>query len=123
MTCPCGSDIEKDKCCVLIHNDISLACTAEQLMRARYTAYTMHHIDFIYESFHPTTRRFQDKIEIKYWAQENRWTGLEIINFTKNTVEFKAHYLDKESNPCVHHEKSTFKEFQKKWYYLDGIIK
>ena len=123
MTCPCGSDMDLSNCCGLIHNNLAAASTAEQLMRARYTAFVIQNIDFIYNTFHPTTRRFQQKADIQKWAIESKWMGLEIVKSTNNTVEFKAHYLDQNLQPQLHHEKSTFKQVQNQWYYLDGVLK
>lgn len=120
--CHCGSDKTYNNCCHIVHQDLKNASSAEQLMRARYTAFVKHNIDFIYNTFHTNTRGLQNKIEIETWAKECKWMFLEIIKSTTNTVEFKAHYLDSLMNPQVHHEKSTFKQFQNIWYYVDGII-
>ena len=123
MICPCNSSLEYSNCCEIIHNDLSKAQTAESLMRARYSAFSLHLIDFLYNTFHPDTRRFQSKKEIENWAKENKWMQLEIIKYTTNTVEFKTHYLDRDLQTHIHHEKSNFKLFQNKWYYYDGILK
>jgi len=122
MNCPCGSNITFATCCENIHKNPKEIQSAEMLMRARYAAFTVHNIDFIYQTFHPTTRRYQNKKDIEQWAKENKWMQLEIVRTTHNTVEFKAYFLDKELNTQVHHEKSTFKIFQGQWYYLDGIL-
>lgn len=122
MICPCGSSHEYSACCELIHLNQATAETAEQLMRARYSAFVLQEIDFLYASFHPTTRRFQNKNEIQAWATQNKWMQLEIIKTTTNTVEFKAHYLDTDFIPQVHHEKSNFKQLQNIWYYVDGRL-
>jgi len=120
--CPCGSEKTYNDCCNIIHKDLQKASSAEELMRARYTGYVTHNIDFIYNTFHETTRKLQDKKEIEIWAKECKWMFLEIIKSTVNTVEFKAHYIDSLLNIQVHHEKSTFKKVQDSWYYLDGAI-
>ncbi|WP_435522621.1 YchJ family metal-binding protein [Chryseobacterium indoltheticum] len=39
-----------------------------------------------------------------------------------NKVEFKAHYTDEEGEKQVHHELSTFKMIQNRWYYVTGEI-
>ena len=120
--CPCGSEIIYDNCCLIIHRDFTTASSADQLMRARYSAFAKNNIEFIYNTFHPNTRRFQNKKDIEKWAKENKWMFLEIIKSTSGTVEFKAHYLDAQLNTQVHHEKSTFKQIQNSWYYVDGRI-
>lgn len=122
MNCPCASNKTFEECCEVIHKDIKMATTAEQLMRARYSAFVMHNIDFIYNSFHPTTRRFQRKQDIEKWAVESKWMQLNLIASTQNTVEFEAHYMDLTFEIHVHHEKSTFRKANNIWYYVDGTI-
>jgi SEC-C motif-containing protein len=120
--CPCGSENIYNNCCNSIHQDLQKANTAEELMRARYSAYVKHNIDFIYNTFHTSTRRYQNKNEIENWARECKWMFLEIVTSTLDTVEFKAYYIDTAMNTHVHHEKSTFKQTQGRWYYVDGVI-
>ena len=120
--CYCGSDMSYQKCCKIIHDNYKNADSAEQLMRARYSAFALHMVDFLYETFHPTSRRFQKKAEIEQWSKENKWEGLEIIKATENTVEFKAFFTDPFAEKQVHHEKSRFQTLQGTWYYLDGKI-
>ena len=122
MTCPCGNTIEFENCCQKIHTDPSCAQSAEMLMRARYSAFIKHEIDFIYNTFHPSTRHFQDKKDIQQWAISSKWMNLEILKSTDTIVEFKAHYLDQYLETQIHHERSTFKKDQGIWYYVDGII-
>ncbi|SKC02099.1 SEC-C motif-containing protein [Sphingobacterium nematocida] len=123
MECPCGSSFQFEHCCARIHNGILSPSSAEMLMRARYSAFAIGNIDFLYNSFHPSTRRFQNKQDIKKWALENIWLGLEIVKSTTLTVEFKARYQDLISGAqYVHHEKSNFKELQGTWYYVDGRL-
>lgn len=122
MTCPCNSGLDFQSCCELIHVDQKAASTAEQLMRARYSAFVVRNIDFLYNTFHPNTRRFQHKKDIEQWAIENKWMQLEIVKATNSTVEFKAHFLDANLEIHIHHEKSNFKQTQNLWYYVDGIL-
>ncbi len=89
-------------------------------MRARYSAFAVRDIDFLYNTFHPTTRRFQNKHAIQQWAQENKWMQLNILKATFATVEFEAHYLDSTMELQIHREKSTFKQQGNLWYYVDG---
>lgn len=122
MNCPCGNTIEFENCCQIIHNDPSQAKSAEILMRARYSAFVKHDIDFIYNTFHPSTRQLQDKKDIRQWATLSKWMHLEIIKSTDVNVEFKAHYMDQYLETQVHHERSTFKKEKGIWYYVDGIV-
>lgn len=122
MNCPCGSSKEYNICCERVHKDLTEATTAEMLMRARYSAFVKQNIDFLYQTYHPKTRKFQNKNEIKQWATESKWMHLVILHSTTNTVEFEAHYLDDRMETQVHHEKSNFKKNQDLWYYVDGTI-
>ena len=89
-------------------------------MRSRYCAYTLHNADYIYETTLPAERNGLNKVDILRWAKENKWIGLEILNVTQDTVEFKAHYLDQKFTPTVHHELSLFKKLDEQWYYVSG---
>ncbi len=120
--CYCGNDMPYQKCCMIIHDNYKNADSAEQLMRARYSAFVLHMVDFLYETFHPTSRRFQKKAEIEQWSKENQWIGLDVIKATENTVEFRAFYLDSAGNDFNHHEKSRFQKLHGTWYYLDGKV-
>ncbi|WP_262708593.1 YchJ family protein [Sphingobacterium psychroaquaticum] len=120
--CGCSSEKPYSDCCAPIHQDLREATTAESLMRARYCAFTKGLIDFLYNSFHPTTRRFQQKAAIAQWASANKWMQLEVLRATETTVEFKAHYLNANGEVEIHHEKSTFKRTQGIWYYVDGRL-
>ncbi|SJN48540.1 UPF0225 protein YchJ [Sphingobacterium sp. JB170] len=60
-------------------------------------------------------------MDVQSWTDQRKWMRLEILNTTKTTVEFKAHYLES-LEPRIQHEKSTFKASHGKWYYLDGIF-
>lgn len=120
MFCNCGSPKIYKSCCGIYHQQPHLVPTAEALMRSRYCAYTLQAIDYIYETTLPAARKGLSKSEILNWAERNRWMGLEIIEVTECTVEFKAHYLDERLSPVVHHEKSTFKKLEGRWYYEKG---
>lgn len=122
MNCPCGSNNEFGLCCESIHQNPALAQNAEQIMRARYSAFVVQNIDFLFNTFHPTNRRFQSKQEIKNWALENKWMQLEIIETSTQTVTFKAHYLDPDFETQIHYEKSNFRQLNNIWYYVDGKI-
>ncbi len=121
--CPCGTHVPYSACCKFVHDDHRNAQSAEVLMRARFTAFSKGLIDFLYYTTHPTTRIFCKKTEIHSWVKDNKWMNLEILQSTKNTVEFKAYYLNKWLETDVQHEISEFKRLNSKWYYLRGVVK
>lgn len=120
MSCNCGSLEKYENCCGVYHQQPNLVDSAEKLMRSRYCAYTLHNLAYIYETTSPKERNRLNKVDILRWAKENKWIGLEILNVTQDTVEFKAHYLDQKFIPTVHHELSLFKKVNKQWYYVSG---
>ncbi|MGL4946413.1 MAG: YchJ family protein, partial [Cetobacterium sp.] len=88
--------------------------TAEELMKARYSAFETGDIDFIVETHHPETKSDMDIEETKRWALESEWVGLEIISTEEGTendeegiVEFKVSYKEN-GKDIIHHEKSKF---------------
>ena len=118
--CPCGSELNLEHCCSPYIFDGVVVPTAEKLMRSRFTAYCLQNADYLYNTTHVSQKKYTNKSDILTWAKSNTWQKLEIINFTENTVEFKAYYLDEDKKPQIHHEKSTFILFQDVWYYVDG---
>ncbi|MFD1770000.1 YchJ family protein [Sphingobacterium suaedae] len=120
--CLCGSEKAYEMCCARVHEDLNQATSAEDLMRARYTAFARRMMGFIYDSFHPVCRRHQNRREIEQWARENEWLHLDIIKCTYSTVEFKAHYLDVHRQVQIHHEKSAFKQLNGTWFYVSGKV-
>lgn len=89
-------------------------------MKSRYSAYATHQADYLWNTTHPSERKQYSKEEILNWATANEWQKLEIISYTETTVEFKAHFLDKNKKNQVHYEFSTFKKENDSWFYVDG---
>ena len=126
--CACGSGSNYVECCEPIITGKHPAQTAEQLMRARYTAYVGLHMDFIFESTHPDHRVGYDHAGTKAWAEQSVWQGLEIVASNKGAqqdldgeVEFIARYQDKNINR-EHHEKGQFKKLNGQWFFTTGIM-
>lgn len=125
MLCPCSSEKDYDQCCqpILEGNE---AETAEQLMRARYTAYTQVNMDFIKKTHDPKTIKNTNMEENKAWAEQTQWTGLEILSTEKGLagdewgqVEFRAHFKTRKEEDS-HHEVSEFNKKNGRWYFTDG---
>jgi SEC-C motif-containing protein len=124
--CPCGSNNPIDICCLPIIKELKEAETAEQLMRSRYTAFTLTEVDYLMKSHHPKTRNIKQKKKLKKWAQSVSWVGLSIlskdkgnINDVTGTVEFRAVFV-KSGKPELIHERSAFVKENNKWFYVDG---
>ncbi len=119
MNCPCGSILAYINCCEPFHTGKVNPATPEAMMRSRYAAYTLHLIDYLIATTHPETRGLHVKKDIENWSKQNLWLKLEIISAVNNKVEFRAYYQHG-SKSFIHHENSTFKVENKKWYYLSG---
>lgn len=124
MNCPCGNNETYKNCCQLAHKSLANVKTAEQLMRSRYTAFTIGDGDYLIKSHHSTTRPIKEKQSMVNWANSVHWLKLEILSKTKGidsdtegTVEFKAHFLEN-GKPQVIHENSKFIKENGCWMYL-----
>lgn len=125
--CPCGMAIPYAECCGKVHQNIQEAVTAEDLMRSRFTAYTLADGDFLMKSHYSKTRPIHDKKEIVRWSKSVTWLRLEIINSTKGqandsngTVAFKAYFIDQGKIDIIH-ENSEFIKENGHWVYVDMI--
>ncbi len=118
--CYCGNVKPFAECCEIFIKGIEKAPTAEKLMRSRYSAYATQAVDYLIETTHVSKRKYHSKEDILIWSKSNQWIKLEILNSSENTVEFKAYYIDSDLKAQVHHEKSTFKNDNGLWFYVDG---
>jgi len=125
--CPCGSGTDFDGCCGRFLSGGSEPVTAEELMRARYTAHTCARMDFVKQTHHPDTVADFDEKAAKAWAEESTWLGLEIVateggraDDETGTVEFIARFDDVEGRTQTHHELSYFDKVGGSWKFRDG---
>lgn len=124
MMCNCGSGKLYKDCCEIAHKDISKVKTAEQLMRSRYTAFTLVNGDYLMESHYKTTRPLSEKKDIVAWAKAMEWIKLEVKATTKGlesdmegTVRFKAYFKENGKQRFIK-ENSKFIKENGVWYYL-----
>ncbi|KAL3788288.1 hypothetical protein HJC23_002862 [Cyclotella cryptica] len=144
--CPCGSDMGYMKCCGRLHKDPKAYAdaTAEQVVRARYSAYAKRDVDFIVGSTHPLNKNFISDIE--HWKEMIRTncydnfelTSCEILSETYEgdaeggnqvaQVKFVAKMTQVDSREkTAFMETSTFERAGKHiangaWLYKDGVI-
>lgn len=95
-------------CCAPLILGKRKALTAEELMRSRYSAYVVANVDYLYETTHYSKRNDVSKLDIGEWAKSNYWQRLEILHYDTETVEFKAHFKNRNGLQLIHHEKSIF---------------
>ncbi|WDF46910.1 YchJ family protein [Chryseobacterium sp. KACC 21268] len=123
MTCPCCSGKPYEDCCQPYHTKEKFPPTAEALMRSRFSAFAIPNGEYLWETTSPGKRKFHNKKSLQEWGEINKWTRLKIVDTpSMNKVEFKAFYTDEDGNPQVHHELSTFKTIQNRWYYVSGVF-
>lgn len=127
--CPCGTGLDYAACCQPLHRGRVSAQTAEQLMRARYSAYRFKLVDYLVETTHPDKRSATLAAEIEAWATETEFVRLEILSTRQGQatdkigkVEFIAHFLQA-GKELQMHETSRFRRFKTCWVYLDGDIR
>ena len=126
--CPCNSGKTYGECCGPILDGSKSADTAEELMRARYSAYVTEHIAFLKSSATAAVQAEFDEQASTAWSRAARWHGLEIIRTEKGrpgdktgVVEFRATYTAN-GEFCNHHEVSTFVKEQDGWKFEDGEL-
>ena len=122
-TCPCFSGKAYFDCCELVHNGKITDASAEQVMRARYTAFCYHNVGYIASTIHPRKRGFNDTFHLSRAVKKTRWIGLKVINHQAGDevsyVEFIAYRIEKDQIE-QQHERSKFVYVKNKWFYLDG---
>jgi len=118
--CPCGGGMYA-QCCGRFIDQAEAPQTAAELMRSRYTAYTLRNEDYLRATWHASMRPSEPI------AQDDgmKWLGLEVRRHAQNgdesTVEFVARY--KIGGRAYRlHEISRFLREQGRWYYVDGIF-
>ncbi|MES9962837.1 MAG: YchJ family protein [Candidatus Sedimenticola sp. 20ELBAFRAG] len=124
--CPCGSGKEFDACCGPVLSGKEIAANPEILMRSRYCAFATGAVEFLTESLHPAHRHDHDAEATRRWAEKSDWLGLEIVSTEaggegdeEGKVEFIATFKEK-GMVRKHHEMSSFKRDQDRWYFVDG---
>ncbi|PCI70916.1 MAG: hypothetical protein COB26_00775 [Piscirickettsiaceae bacterium] len=124
--CNCGSSKLFSLCCEPLLCDIKLPSTAEQLMRSRFTAFCIHHHQYLVDTQYPgkrTTNKF-DKLQQN--SEPTIWVKLTILQTHQgqaedNTGSVNFSALFNENNQFYKlNEHSTFIKENQQWYYLDG---
>ena len=95
---------------------------------ARYSAYALCSIDYLYKTSGPRVRKEFDAEGSKKWAESAEWNGIEILAVENGgeqdetgMIEFIAHYTIKDT-PFDHHEKAQFAKVGGEWRFIDGDV-
>ena len=124
--CPCGSLKPFDSCCGLFIFHQEIPTSAEQLMRSRYSAYVLNHMEYIENTMTGLALIGFVKEEARKWSSSIKWLGLNVlkhcqIDLAHAEVEFIIAYQQKEKIIQVR-EKSQFIMQDGRWLYLDGQL-
>ena len=124
--CPCGSSILYQQCCEKFITGEALPPTPEALMRSRYTAFTLHHLDYIQATMKGKALKRFNVEQAEARGNAVQWEGLCVIRQKMTSafhgyVTFEARYIQ-EGAAKSHYEKSEFKKINNKWYYINGVF-
>lgn len=118
-TCPCGSMQPYAECCGRLHRRETSAATAEQLMRSRFSAFSVGDAAYLLRTWHSSTRPARLPLD-----PGQHWTRLDILGTDQGglfdstgAVEFRAHYRASGQAGTLH-ERSRFVREDGQWVYL-----
>ena len=123
--CPCCSKKSYVDCCGRFLEHGMTARTAEQLMRSRYSAFTLGgNGKYLLSTWLGADTLGMEAEELS--ESDVNWVRLEIIDKSQQgdnaIVEFKAYHRDEVNGEQVLHERSSFQRINGCWYYLSGDI-
>jgi len=104
-------------CCGRLISGRDKACTAEQLMRSRYSAYVKKDVDYLVKTTHPKSRVPELAQSIADWMNQVTWIRLLILKTDATTVDFVAEYMA-DGSARHHRERSAFKRHKGEWFYV-----
>lgn len=133
MRCFCCSSNSFKNCCEPFLSGSVTPAFAEQLMRSRFTAYSLNKFDYVLNTYTEEKRNNLSVNELADSATGATWFALVInkssqlqveserLTLTQDTVEFTAYYFE---NKHVYqlHETSNFVKEDGLWRYHDGLL-
>lgn len=125
VLCACGSAMDYVLCCGRFIEQHELPISAEQLMRSRYTAYTLNHAAYLLDTWHPSTRPQHLHLDA---AAPVKWIELTVKAISagqpeqdQGTVSFVARYkVNGKAERLA--EVSEFRKLDGRWYYVSGEL-
>jgi SEC-C motif-containing protein len=128
VACFCGREVSFEDCCGPLLAGQTIAQTAEQLMRSRFSAFCTGNADYLITSHHSSKRSANDKQELEDSFKQSEWLQLTIIESnmglasdSHGEVEFVAIYRQNEEVSRLH-ERSQFVKENGLWFYVDGVL-
>jgi SEC-C motif domain protein len=133
--CPCFSKKNYLNCCKKFH-DGAICKNAYELMRSRYSAYSLNLTDYIVKTTHPDVTHLESdsflesieefKKQIDVFCKNTSFDDLKVIFFKEESktvafVKFRA-ILHQNKIDASFVETSKFLKEKNNWYYLSGIL-
>lgn len=122
--CPCGRTEKYKKCCRRWHNGAP-APTPEDLMRSRFTAYSLGLVDYILSTSHPDGPhgKPEQRDSVTDFCAQTAFQSLEVLSASEDghrgEVSFYAH-LSVADQDASFGERSTFYRVDGRWLYHSG---
>lgn len=124
--CFCNRKLAYKNCCEPILSGKKAACTAEDLMRSRYSAFVLADIDYIMATYASKTRPEEERDEILKWTKSVEWLGLSVLKTENGAatdseawVTFKACFKENGQKQVLE-ERSYFIKENGRWVYVSG---
>jgi len=123
-SCPCGSQCNYASCCGKYLEGNRVPVTPEELMRSRYTAYSLANIPYVKKTMRGKPLAGFNEKEAEHWAKNVVWIGLRVVNTSLEEdvgyVEFIAQFMESHYLRSIH-ENSVFHKHEGAWFYVDGV--
>ena len=123
--CPCGAKATIDKHCLPIIDGKAKPETAERLMRARFTAYSMGDVDFLIRTTAAEFREKLDADELEEYCDSIRCISLKVLateaggpKDDEGVVKFHASLMVN-GKRTLHSEVSHFHREEGDWVYAE----
>lgn len=129
--CPCGSGLKYPACCRPYHRGLKQAEDCPTLVRARYSAFALRELEFLWETLHPDHEdRSRPKdvvmLELRRAAQASNYPSLQILDSREDgdsaLVLFRAGIFEKGRDHSFV-ELSDFGRTEAGWGYRSGTLK
>ncbi|MDB3966362.1 YchJ family metal-binding protein [Porticoccaceae bacterium] len=122
--CVCGSQQRFSKCCEPLLKEVQPAITPEQLMRSRYSAYSLGgYGEYMLKTWFAPMASDLSAEELS--KSDTEWLSLTVLGSgtsgNSGWVEFKAVYRDNQRSVEMH-EKSVFTLQGNRWFYIGGEV-
>jgi len=126
QACPCQSGLAYALCCGPFHAGQANAPTPETLMRSRYSAFVLGHMDYLQKTVHGAAAKQFNAADCQRFASSVTWLGLTVfstqtLSAVRGLVEFRAQFLTAAGAEEAIHERSVFQKIADRWYYVGQV--